>query len=113
MLCREGQSMDFQGSRKMHYNENIALRTQLEKAMTTNNFLYQQAGVHVAGLSQSEQAVRDELACVSGIAEQEQMRTSPELAREIAERENIGKNVIDFIEIHISRRCCQIFHWAC
>ena len=69
----------------------MTVRAQLEKAVTTNNVLYQQASVHVTSLSLSEQAVRDELIRVRGMAEQEQVRTTSELAREIAESDKFEK----------------------
>ena len=57
-------------------------------------FSYQQVNVHVTSLSQSEQAVRDELTRARGLAAQEQMRTSTELAREIAERAGSRRNLM-------------------
>ena len=71
-------------------NKSIALREQLEKAANANRVIHQQASVHVNRLSMTEQAVRDELTRVRGIAEKEQSRASAESARE-REREREGK----------------------
>ena len=84
-------------------NENVALRQQLEQAASTNQLLYQQATLHVGGLSGNEQAAKDELARVRGAADREQLRMSAELAKEFAERENIQRRLIASPEAHISR----------
>ena len=55
-------------------NENVALRRELEQAANTNQLLYQQASLHVGVLTENEQAAKDELARVRGIAEREQLR---------------------------------------
>ena len=42
-------------------NENVALRRELEQAVNVNQVLYPQASLHVGGLTENEQAARDEL----------------------------------------------------
>ena len=58
-------------------NENVALRRELEQAANTNQVFYQQATLHVGGLTENEQAARDELIRVRRIAERENSFVGP------------------------------------
>ena len=62
-------------------DENVLLRQQLERATSNNQLLYQQAAVHVGGLTENELAAKNELTRVRSIAERDSLRLTAELAK--------------------------------
>ena len=84
-------------------DENARLREQLERATSNNQLLYQQATVHVGGLTENDLASKNELIRVRSVAERETLRLTAELAKGVAERAEIEKRLAHSSETHMTR----------
>ena len=72
-------------------DEIARLRDRLERATSNNQLLYETAAMHVGGLTENDLASKNELMRVRSVAERETLRLTAELAKGVAEREEIEK----------------------
>ena len=88
-------------------DENARLREELQRVAGNNQLLFQQATVHVEGLTENDLASKNELIRVRAIAERETLRLTAELAKEVAERTEIERRLELSSRTHITRSDAQ------
>ena len=75
----------------------------MERATSNNQLLYQQAAVHVGGLTENDLASKNELMRVRSVAEREALRLTAEVAKEVADRMEIEKRLAQSSQTHMTR----------
>ena len=88
-------------------DENARLREELQRITGNNQLLFQQATVHVEGLTENDLASKNELMRVRAIAEQETLRLTAELAKEVADRMEVERRLELSSRTHITRSDAQ------